>query len=254
MCDFFSAIMTRDGLLYNVNTNAHEDIVEEYGLDDTGFVPTFVRCMLFPKDKNVFNHNLDNWKFLPSAYSEEYPSWFNASVTEDLMKDAIQKVWKEIFFIGIKDEVEIRNKGLAYILDSKVRIFNVAMSYIYGQSIANLINNCNANAYDKSHVIVSSGSRVSAYGESSVLAYGHSVVNACYNSTVESRGNSCVVACDHSSIIARGDSVVVIPYSKRVRILGVYDNAIVRDGYSGKIITNTRLPIYAYDNEKKVSI
>lgn len=252
MCDFFSAIITRNNILYIPGNNSHADIVDKYGLDDTTPTPDFVRCELLPIDSNIFNHNLENWKL--SYRGDFLPSWFVAKDAELMMKQEVKKAWNELFFINMNSgKLIIKNKDTVYIYRSTCRLYNVNKAIIYGKSIVALECGCNAYAFDNSEVTVNGGSRVSAYDKSIIKAYGYgSVVFANEHSQVNAYGNSIVIACDDSSVSASGDSIVDIPCSKHVKIVGIYDNAIVRDGYYGKILTNTSHQICAYDNKEKV--
>ena len=212
MCNFFSAIITKDDIIYDPQTDAHEDLIEKAGLDDTTSKPDFVRVEMNPKDGDIFNHDMDNWKFkidqdlLPDWWTEDF-----IQSAEERAKQALQDVFGKIFFINVKNAV-IKNQR-AFLKNSSVEARE----------------NSSVEARENSSVKAWGNSSVEARGNSSVVASENSSVEAWENSSVVAWENSSVVAWENSSVEAWGNSSVVIPCSKAINIKYVQDNATIKD-------------------------
>ena len=187
MCQFFSAIVTKNDIIYDLNNDQHEELIKKANLNDSTLKPNFVRVELINKD--VFDRNLNNWKLIIDQ--DMIPEWFNKDIVEQRVKKLFASIYDKIILIDQKD-VKLHNR----------RVFIKNSSVIaYGHS--------SVKAYGKSSVEANGQSSVEAYGYSSVVANGHSSVNAFDHSSVEAYGNSFIAATDHSSVEAYGYSSVV---------------------------------------------
>jgi hypothetical protein len=103
MCNFMSAVLTKEKLYYHLDMDSHEDIIQHFELKDTyspgGVVRdvNLVRLELTPKDSDICNHNLDNWQL--RIDQDIRPDWLDLVKAEKLMKDAVQVFFKERFAI-----------------------------------------------------------------------------------------------------------------------------------------------------------
>jgi hypothetical protein len=126
MCNFLSAVLTKDKLYYHLDMDSHEDIISHFGLKDT-YSPrgvtrdvNIVRLELTPKDSDICNHNLDNWQL--RVDQDIRPDWLDLESAEKQMKTAIQIFFKERFAINT-EITEIKEGFWRAILNSKIVSF-----------------------------------------------------------------------------------------------------------------------------------
>lgn len=62
MCQFFSAIITKNKTHYNLDHDDHGRLLRELKIKDNHCSPNFVRVELLPEDGDIFNHSIKNWK------------------------------------------------------------------------------------------------------------------------------------------------------------------------------------------------
>jgi hypothetical protein len=208
-------------------------MLEELNIKDDNEFPNFVRVEMVPKDRDVFNHNLENW--ILHVDQDFLPDWFDVEKVEKEMKIKMEEVFEKCFAIDSQDWKEYRDTKI-YVKNSKIRTFNSSVVARYNSSVVARYNssvvaryNSSVVAWDNSSVVAWDNSSVVAWDNSSVVARGNSSVEARDNSSVEARDNSSVVAWDNSSVVARGNSSVVIPYSKKINIKSVSENATIKD-------------------------
>ena len=217
MCQFKSAIVLKDRIYCPLKHDHHTQMLEELNIKDDNEFPNFVRVEMVPKDRDVFNHNLENW--ILHVDQDFLPDWFDVEKVEKEMKIKMEEVFEKCFAIDSQDWKEYRDTKI-YVKNSKIRTFNSSVVARYNSSVVARYNS-SVVAWDNSSVV--------AWDNSSVVARGNSSVEARDNSSVEARDNSSVVAWDNSSVVARGNSSVVIPYSKKINIKSVSENATIKD-------------------------
>ena len=236
MCNFFSAIITKDGIIYDPQTDAHEDLIKKAGLDDTTMKPDFVRIEVNPKDSDIFNHDLDNWQF--KVDQDLLPDWWTddfVKMAEERAKKALQDVFSKIFFINVKDVVIknqrgfLKNSSVEARKNSSVVARNNSSVVARDNSSVEAWNNSSVVAWNNSSVVARENSSVVAWDNSSVVAWNNSSVVAWNNSSVVAWDNSSVEAWDNSSVEAWDNSSVNIPYSTSINIKSVQDKASVID-------------------------
>ncbi len=85
MCQFFSAIWTRDNrLLWHWATDHHSDLMALYGLDESR-EQHFVRCEFTPPEsRDETTLDASNWRF--RLDEERRPGWFDAEVEGECVK------------------------------------------------------------------------------------------------------------------------------------------------------------------------
>jgi len=226
MCNFFSAIITKNDIIYDPQTDMHEDLIKKARLDDTTLRPDFVRVEINPIDGDIFNHDMNNWQFkidqdlLPVWWTEDF-----LRIAKERTKQALQDVFGKIIFINVKNAVITNQRAF--------------------------LKNSSVEAWGNSSVVAWGNSSVVAWGNSSVEARDNSSVEAWDNASVVAWDNASVVAWDNSSVEARGNSSVVIPLSKTINIKSVQDNAVVKDlsGDKPKLIVSdiNRFDIVKFD-------
>ncbi|MCX8130915.1 MAG: hypothetical protein N3I35_12550 [Clostridia bacterium] len=264
MCQFKSFIALKDRVYFDLKEESHSQLLEKLGIKDDYLNATksFVRCEIIPKDGDLFNHSMDNWKL--NVDQDIVPDWFDKDEVEGNFKDRyLPEVFEKCFAIDEQSCKEYRDTKV-YVKNSKIRVFNSSVVacenssvVARGNSSVEACGNSSVVARDNSSVVARENSSVEAYGNSSVEAYGNSSVVACENSSVVARGNSSVVArgnssvvarenssveafgnssveaFGNSSVVARDNSSVLIPYSTGINIKGVHDFATIKD-LSGK--------------------
>jgi hypothetical protein len=123
MCQFFSAVLTKNGdLLYNLVLNSHEEIIELFKIKDTQaafFGQNFVRLEFVPD----LTKNLSK----PEAWTlkldeRETPEWYDPDKAQE-------KCWDVISGIVVSDERETLTTG-HYILTENAVVKKVINSHI----------------------------------------------------------------------------------------------------------------------------
>jgi hypothetical protein len=159
MCNFWSAIVTKDGdVFYDELTDRHEKIIEDHKLlDDTNdrMKRQFVRIEISPSDGDVFSL-VDGWNF--KIDEGEVPVWWKAG-----LEKAARAVCKD--YIA---KVAHQNKDGLKIQAARGYLKNCKQVTAYGSS--------QVTAYGSSQVTAYNSSQVKAYGSSQVTAYGSSQV------------------------------------------------------------------------------
>ena len=98
MCQFFSGVITKNKTIVDYDDDSHEHLLEKGGLRDNSRDPDFVRVELIPQDKDIWNHNIKNWKL--KVDQDFRPDWFEEKWAEQEMRNEIKKLWEERFIIN----------------------------------------------------------------------------------------------------------------------------------------------------------
>ena len=149
MCQFFSAVVKPDGIIFDKNIDQHETLIESANLDDTSMNPDFVRVELTPIDGDVFNHDPNNWKFIIDQ--DLIPEWFDEKVAEKRTREALGKVLKEVCFINCKDLV-VKNNDRVFVKNSTVTAYGNSIVYAYGYSTVTAYDESTVSAYGDSYI------------------------------------------------------------------------------------------------------
>jgi len=193
MCEFFSCLALKTGILWDKNIDSHEDLVQKFKLRDSSIFPSFVRIEVVPKsfsEKDI--KNIKSWNF--KVDQDLIPDWFSKKEIEKTIKSKIlPEVIKQLFvFDGIH---EIKSGRIFACDSSQVEAYNSSQVKAYGSS--------QVKAYGSSQVKAYGSSQVKAYGSSQVKAYDSSQVKACYLSNIIAFNNSIIILKDNSKIIDR---------------------------------------------------
>ena len=73
MSTYKRMIISEEGVLSPLDDTDYEDVLSKF----ENKCRDFIQIKLYPKDGNIFNHNLKNWKF--DLDLEDIPVWFNKS-------------------------------------------------------------------------------------------------------------------------------------------------------------------------------
>jgi hypothetical protein len=210
MCKFKSGIVLKDRIYCPLNHDHHTQMLEELGIRDDSQFPNFVRVEMIPRDGDVFNHDLNNWKL--NVDQDFRPDWFDADKTEKEMKVKMQEAFEKMFIID--REVEEISSGEWYLKNGIIRRLG-------GNAIINVMRG-------SSQVKEMWGSsQVKEMRESSQVKemWGSSQVNVMW-----------------------GRSQVFIPSSKNVKIVSINDNATVKDlSDKPKLIVANDFEIVTYE-------
>jgi len=257
MCQFFSAIITKDSILFDKNIDQHEELVRLAKLDDATMNPDFVRVEITPIDKDVFNHNPNNWKF--KIDQDLIPDWLDKAVAEERTRKALDEVLKEVCFINYNDVV--RDYSRIFVKNSTVEACRNSIVYAYGNSTVCAYDsssvyardNSSVKANSKSCVYASDTSIVEAHDKSSIYAYNNSFVHAHDNSSVHAGNNSSVKAYGKSSVYARGNSTVhaynnSIVYARDNSSVHAHDNSSIHAYGKSSVEAYGDSSVHAYDN------
>ena len=180
MCQFFSAIITKNGIIFNSATDSHEDLLEQAGIKDDSSSPDFVRVELLPKDHDIFNHQLDNWEL--KVDQDIIPAWFNKESTESKAKEAIQQVWGEIFFIDLQDKWQlVKNKSRIFVKNSKIIGYGNCQIEGYG--------NCQIKGYDNCQIKGSGNCQIKGSDNCQIEGYDNCQIEGYDNCQIKGYGN-----------------------------------------------------------------
>ena len=91
MCKFFSVIVTKKSIVWDIDIDNHTTLLEKAGIKDEKKDPNFVRVELLPKDNDVFNHDLKNWKL--HVDQDFKPDWFDENDAEKRVKKLVGEVF-----------------------------------------------------------------------------------------------------------------------------------------------------------------
>ena len=188
MCRYFSAIVTKDKILWDLDTDSHEDLIEKFKLKDTTKEPDFVRVEILPKDNNIFNHDLKNWELHKDQ--DLIPGWFDFKASEKEVKKVLKESFEQRFLISRSiDEIK---KGRWFLKDGKVGVLkgSSVVKNMRGSSVVQ--NMCGSSVVQD----MRGSSVVKNMCDSSV------VKNMCDSSAVQDmRGSSVVKNMRGSSVV-----------------------------------------------------
>ncbi len=178
MCNFLSAIITKNDVFYDFDHDEHEALVTKHKLNDKKNPPKFVRVEYVPTD--IWDEKKP-WVF--RVDQDIRPEWFSEKQAEKIMERLKKLFYKSRVIRNKADTTEIK-EGRWYIIGSRVE------------------------ARENSSVVARGNSSVEARENSRVVAWENSSVVARGNSRVEARENSRVEAWENSSVVAWGNSRV----------------------------------------------
>ncbi len=149
MCNFFSGIITKSGVLFDLDNDSHEEIIKKHKFNDNTKSPDFVRVELTPKDGNPFNHTKENWEL--NTDQDYTPEWYSPKFAEKEMREALKQLIKVRFIINNDSWKEITDKRI-FVLKSKIKAVR-----------------CRVVAWENSSVEARENSSVEARENSSIL-------------------------------------------------------------------------------------
>ena len=137
MCKFLSLVVTKSGKVYGDGSfDEHEKLIvdnvkKDKELKDDKNPPnnTFARIEIIPKDKDIFNHKINNWEFRIDERIE--PKWWKKDF-EKPCYDILKKVFKTQFLIG--GEYDEINKDIRFIKDVKIKVLKSKVGEMWGSS------------------------------------------------------------------------------------------------------------------------
>ena len=128
MCKIKSMIVLKNKIYCPLDLDHHTQMLKELNIEDNKVNPNFVRIEVIPKDNDLFNHNLNNWKI---NIDQDYkPDWFFIEEYEEKIKIELQKWFEQRFLID-------DNFG-KIIKEGKWFLKNSTVSGMYGNSIATI--------------------------------------------------------------------------------------------------------------------
>ena len=128
MCKIKSMIVLKNKIYCPLDLDHHTQMLKELNIEDNKVNPNFVRIEVIPKDNDLFNHNLNNWKI---NIDQDYkPDWFFIEEYEEKIKIELQKWFEQRFLID-------DNFG-KIIKEGKWFLKNSTVSEMYDNSIATI--------------------------------------------------------------------------------------------------------------------
>ena len=212
MCNFFSCIVTKNDILWDKNTDSHEELITKFKLKDSSSNPKFVRVEVLPIDNNITNHKLSNW--LAHVDQDLTPDWFDLKEVDKAIKKILPDVFKSLFVFEGAHEIR---EGRIFSCDSStVTAFGSSTVTAYDSSTVTAHDSSTVKAYDSSTVTAYDSSTVKAYDSSTVKAYDSSTVTAHGSSTVKAYNSSTVTAWNYSNIIKYSGIIVLNNNAKMI--------------------------------------
>jgi hypothetical protein len=180
MCQFFSAIIVKDNILYNKHNDQHENLIENHNLDDSTLEPNFVRVELIPPNgNNYFEKDLNKWIF--NVDQDLIPKWFDKKVAAAQTRATLKSFYNEIIFEDKKDLVFKNNKRVflknssAILCDrSSAKLWDRSSATLHDESSAELWDGSLAILHNKSSAILHNGSSATLRNGSSTILWDNS--------------------------------------------------------------------------------
>jgi len=173
MCQFFSAIVTKNKVIWDYDYDSHELLLKKAGLKDTGRNPEFVRVELLPQDNDIFNHDLNNWRL---EIDQDYkPDWFCQDEAEIAVKKELVKVFKERFLnTSVVEKIDSGRWWLYGDVVVKSVYGNCVIEYASGNCVIEHVSgNCVIkNAYGNCVIDKLEGDVIVRYKENIIVAAG----------------------------------------------------------------------------------
>ena len=177
MCYFFSAVVLKSGeIVYDINTNSHEDLIESRNLEDNTIDPrelTFARVEILPPQGDFFSEP-DKWNL--KIDENITPVWFDDEIRKNCMELFAKEIYPKCIFID-KKNLEFRNRNNLFFKNCKARLYNNSSAKLYDNSLANLHDNSLAKLYGNSSANLYDNSLANLYHKSSANLYGKSLAN-----------------------------------------------------------------------------
>ena len=242
MCEFKSAIVTRDGRLWHSEfTDAHENIRELYDLHEgspemiAAKGPNFVRVEFRPSWSNPFD--LDSWMFCVDE--PEVPDWF----TDDLRVATIAELRSIVGGMLISTGTHSLVCGRTVIVggDAVVNRAWFCRIFVLGKATVTARDNAKVEAWDKA--------TVTARGNATVTVWDNATVKAWYDAKVEAWDNATVKACDDARVTAWGNATVKAWDDATVE---ARDNATVKAWDDARVTARDNATVTARNNAKVV--
>jgi len=196
MCKPASFVLTKTKVFWSLESDSHEDIINEHGLSENGVRGVKILRVEIAPDNGDLSRPLKEWDF---GYDQDMlPNWADKKTDEKRVRAEL-KLWAKAKLFTNGEHVV--RKGFAYACGSSTVT-------ACDSSTVRAYDSSTVRAYDSSTVTACGSSTVTACDSSTVRAYDSSTVTAYDSSTVTACGSSTVTACDSSTVTAYGSSTV----------------------------------------------
>ena len=156
MCNFFSAIITIDSIIFDKNVDSHEILIEQARLDDTTKTPDFVRIEYVPVDNDIFT--IDGWKM--KIDQDLIPDWFDEDLAFKRCEKAFNSIKDDVIIINRKDDIIknlrcfVKNSKVVAWKNSKVEAWENSIVEAWGNSIVRIFSDyCEFSCFDNAIII-----------------------------------------------------------------------------------------------------
>jgi hypothetical protein len=143
MCQFLSVVITKSGKVYgdgsyddhsriiNENKDKDKELCEtenkEVSQEENLKLQKFARVEITPKDGNIFNHKLGNWKI--RIDEQITPMWWDKE-SEKLAFKKLKEIFKTQFIIG--GEYGELNRDVRFLKDCTIKVLRSTVQKVYG--------------------------------------------------------------------------------------------------------------------------
>ena len=134
MCDFWSAIVTKDGRILTHYSDSHETIKKEMNINDKKPIEImeFIPLQIVPKIKFGYEKevNKDNWTI---TFEREKYDWFDEKLENKVWKQAKKDISERLIYH--QEIEELTNKRGMIVKDSKInKVSNCILNMMLGSS------------------------------------------------------------------------------------------------------------------------
>ena len=231
MCKLKSAIILKDRVYISDNTDSHDQLLKELGIEDTkeNESKVFVRAEYSPR-VNAFDP-IDTWEY--RVDQDTLPDWYVEDFDKERMIAAVRKWVDKHILVGCSN-LELLS-GQYYLKDCSAVLYNNSSAVLYNNSRAVLYNNSSAVLYNNSRAVL--------YDNSSAKLCDNSSAKLCDNSSAVLNDNSSAVLYDNSSAVLYGDSRAEL-WDNSSAVLYNNSRAVLYDNSSAELWGNSSAKLW----------
>ena len=178
MCQYFSAIVIKDEVLWDANNDSHEDIIAMHKLDDTTKEPNFVRLEV--SGGKMTNVNDPAWKI---KVDQDYlPNWWKLDKYHNMIMGAFRTCHQQI--VKTEGHHIVKQGRVCAYNSATVKACDSAIVEAYNSATVEACNSAIVKAYDSATVKAFNSATVKAYNSATVIKWSGDVKIQLYDNAV----------------------------------------------------------------------
>ena len=236
MCNFFSCIITKDfTVLWNKDTDAHEELIEDNKLNDSLKVGngsrTWMKAEITPKDGDIFNHAPENWEIKIDEQITE--QWYlrNKTQYDKAMSHALMGCLSEMFITtGTTENITNGRWFVGGSATIKCVRGSATIKYVKGSATIEYVRDSATIEY------VGDSATIEYVGDSATIQ------DVGDSATIQDVGDSATIKYvrDSATIKYVGDSATIQDVRGSATIQDVRDSATIKASGQSTIIKRTK--------------